>query len=191
MRKIKFKLLTQQQIEVLVTDVRLFGEMINVILKSDLADKIKVGEVKFIERETKTEYGNINEAILPAGDCLFFVTPIKTKSGMNILDWDEITDMSYKELRTYGSQLNNENGACIILTGNRDDILDSFKMWHVTLSNDEMVEEDYTVILLQAIKLIEEAIILGKAENIEYAINGVTFEELEKEALLLKNLLNK
>jgi len=194
MRNIKFKLLTQQQVETLTTDARTFGQMVEAINASDFAGKINLKGVKFIERETKVEYGSINDALLPVGDCLFFVTPVKTKSGANVLPWEDVDNMSYQELRTYGASLNTENNAGIALTGKRTDILNAFRVYYDNLPKEEEVL-DYKTLLNQAIVIIQKAITLGQtfkeAEPIEFAVDGVTFEELANEAEALKKLLNK
>jgi len=201
MRTIKFKLLTQQQLETIKVTVTTFGELKTEILKSEMAEKINFDGVKFIERNSKAEYGSIDEAILPIGDLLFFVTPTKTDSGCGdtqspLKPISEIEDMSYNEIRTYISLLNKAETSAIDLTGTRNDIIARYIEWFNTieiLADDEIEDGSIQDLLYQSITLIEKAIILYSKlpENKQFAIEGITVEQLQEEAELLKAKLNK
>lgn len=209
MRTIKFKLLTQQHLETIAitTPLFTFGDLKTHILNSDITDKINFNNVKFFERTTKAEYGAFDDAILPTGNLLFFVTPTKTDSGVDeairILSLSEITKMTYNELRTYISKLNKTTDTQINLQGTRSDIITRYAHWiqlGSTDNNKETIEEnpdeksdDIVKLLTHSLSLIEKAIKLyselPKPE--EYAIDGVTIKELEKEATQLKDQLKK
>jgi len=84
-RVVKLKLLTQQDVITVKTSARTRGE-----LCSELSSYgINWGSVKLIDRATHDTY-ELDEAVLPAIDCLLFVVPIKTKSGV---------DLSYREVK--------------------------------------------------------------------------------------------
>ena len=101
MRKISFKLLTQAQLEVLETSARTLGELKAEISRNQrLRGKIAFGEVQLIERETKATFGDIDDAILPATDCIMFVVPRKTKSGA-----PDLASMSYTALKAEAQRL--------------------------------------------------------------------------------------
>lgn len=193
MRTITFKLLTQVQVEKIQSNARTFGELKEELLNGVLKDKINFEEsIKFIEKSNLTEYGNIPEAILPAGDCLFFVTPVKNKAGMDILSTEQLSKMGYNELRAYGSALYHEYGGKIDMSGKKVDVLENIINYANELASEELdleIEEntEVKIILLSAISLIERAI--GKLKENNY-VEGITYEELEVEALRLKNLLN-
>lgn len=87
MRTIKFKLLTQNLPVTLETNATTYAELEKDIMSTDLADKINLGNVKLIERLTKAEYGSVPDAVLPEGDIMFFVTPKKTKSGVEYINY--------------------------------------------------------------------------------------------------------
>ena len=125
-RKIKLKLLTQVKLEVIETNVRTFGELVDLIKKdSDLNSAVFGGgdDIVMIDRDTKVEYGNIPAAVLPATDCIMFIQPVKTKSGADFqYSSSEISKLPYNDLRSYGSKLNRENNANIDLSGNTSEL---------------------------------------------------------------------
>jgi hypothetical protein len=78
MRTIKLKLLTQQQLEVVETNARTFGE-----LKSELEYLgINWNNNKLIDRSTKTTF-ELDNALLPSGDSIMFQMPTKSESGLS------------------------------------------------------------------------------------------------------------
>lgn len=199
MRTIKFKLLTQVQLEKVEAEVTTFGQLKDAVLKSEFGSKINFNGVKFIERNSKAEYGSIDEAILPAGDLLFFVTPTKTDSGLGdsfeVMPVEALEEMGYNELKSYGSKVNHELGEEIDLSGKRDDILERLVDWTENLEIPEESIDAIPTLLSDAIELISQAIemylAMPEGERPEYAIEGVTVEELQAEAERLKQLLNK
>lgn len=211
MRKISFKLLTQSQLETIETDARTLRDLEKVIINGELADKINLGKVKFVDKATYAEYGNIPEAVLPSIDCILFVTPINTKSGAditpeNFLDFDEealaefFNELGYNELRTFGSQLNRTKDAGISLHDKRDDILQRILDYVITLKEFQELENSFSEvfvdafptnnkdILLDAISLIERVIV--NLKETEDVATSITCTELQTEANRLRDLLN-
>ena len=86
-RVIKLKLLTQTELVKVESSARTFGE-----LKSELKSKqinIDFSSAKLIDKLSKASY-EVDEAVLPAVDCLMFVMPTKSKAG---------ADLPYKEVK--------------------------------------------------------------------------------------------
>lgn len=196
MSKYAFKLLTQVQLEKLETNVRTFGELKQAILNSPMRGKINFNEVKFIEKETKAEYGSIDDATLPTGDLLFFVTPTKTKSGVEItadnflqFDMDEVLEfvdnLGYNEIRRFASFLNNK-GANITISGTRYEIAERVSNYIETKfeETDSKVEELIEVLsdAVESIQLVIKALESGAITKVD---------ALQAEAERLRNLLNK
>jgi hypothetical protein len=78
-RTIKLKLLTQTSLVAVETSVRTLAEFKELpeVIKMDL----KWNQIKLIDRATKNSI-DLDSALLPAIDCIIFVTPTKTDSGM-------------------------------------------------------------------------------------------------------------
>ena len=197
MRKISFKLLTQASLEKIEANVTTFGDLKRAITNSSIARKINFNEVKFIEKNTKAEFGSIDEAILPAGDLLFYVTPVKTKSGLNItpenflqFSQEEVINfmdsLGYNEIRTFGSKLNSLNpSAKISLTGTRADICENvcdFILEEFENMPDIETLKDNLTEAIELITVVKEALDKGVIGS---------FDELQAEAERLSKLLNK
>lgn len=201
MRTIKFKLFTQTALESLTTDARTFGELKQAIKNSpNLVGKISFDNVQFIERETKVAYGNIEEAVLPAVDCIMFVTPTQTKLGATYPTLEEVDNMSYNELRSLGSKLNKEEMAGLDLSGKRADILEEILTYvKISILRDESQKASISEVnVLEKLDLIsryasevkeEVSGLLLKANTPvvveEPAVIKVTVEMLEAEAKTL------
>jgi hypothetical protein len=155
----------------------------------------------FVEKTTLSEYGKIDEALLPAGDCIFFVLPIKNKAGLDLNSIEELKTLNYNELRTYCALINEVKDAKIDQSGSRVDILNraikftqaqlkvNTKAKKVEEAKEVIVDNSINELLLDAINLIEKAIELSKDNNSQLA-DGITYEELHEEALRLKAILN-
>lgn len=85
-RTIKLKLLTQQELVKISTNVRTFGEFKK--LEEVAALGIDWENSLLIDRASSTSF-NLDEAVMPSVDSIMFVTPTKTKSGA----------LSYKEAK--------------------------------------------------------------------------------------------
>jgi len=180
MRKIRFKLLTQIQLETIESNARTFGELKEQVQNSLISDKIRFDGVQFIERETKAAYGAINEAILPQTDLLFYVQPLETKSGV------DFENMSYTDLYKLCSKLNRENNAGIKFNQlPKYKIIENLKKHYNAVKTEETkVSKSIIVNKLNNVisQLIEIAEILNDSSfGEDYAI-AVTLEEIEKES---------
>lgn len=199
MRKIKFKLLTQTQLEVLETSARTFGELKKEMAAHAVLSSVNFNNNQLIERSTKVAYQNIDEAVLPPVDCIMFQTATKTDSGCDLPTAESLKEMGYNELRTLGSKLNKENGANIDLTGKRVDILermvDYVEDMEFNLDSDEMESpldlaintlEDTVELLRNYKEMLEE-----EEYNSTDIIELVTLEDLEEEAKQIQNCFPK
>ncbi len=180
MRKIRFKLLTQIQLETIESNARTFGELKQEVLNSEISDKIKFDGVQFIERETKAAYGAIADAILPQTDLLFYVQPLETKSGV------DFENMSYTDLYKLCSKLNRENNAGIKFNHlTKSEIIRNIENYYrmVDVKNNK-ASKSVVVSKLDSViaQLIEISQILQESTlGEDYAI-AVTLDELEKES---------
>ena len=217
MKQIKFKLLTQDKVETVEGDVKTVGNLKNLIRNNAaLAGKISLETkiineggftftetVSFIEKNTLAEYGTADEAILPAGDCFFYVTPIRTKSGIEVSDLteksitqieEELDELGYNELRSFGSKLNKDWDAKIDLGGKRVDMLENILDFVFDYYEGQKGSEG-TEVLANSVDLMVEAtnLILQFIETykpgIQY-VDGITHEELHAKALRVKEMFN-
>ena len=185
MKTFKFKLLTQTSLETLVTNAVTFGEL-KAEIKSNpsLSAKINFSSSQLIERNTKVSYKDIDEAILPSTDAIFFVNPVKTKSGL--VGIEEVRDMGYNQLRTLGSSLNKEHNAGIDLSGKAAEISDRICAWL-----EDQVEEEEGTSKEEVQELVEQLVATAqllseKVANLRFSEEAlavkVTLAELEEEA---------
>lgn len=89
-RTIKLKLLTQNNLVSVVTGVRTLAEFKKT--PEVLALNIDWESTKLIDRESKAIF-DLDEAVMPAINAIMFVTPTKTKGGI------DYSLMSYSDLR--------------------------------------------------------------------------------------------
>ena len=89
-RVIKLKVLTSTNVVTINTNVRTFGEFKNLPEVKSLG--IDWSSAKLIDRATKASF-ELDEAVLPAVDCIMFHTPTKSKAGA---DWSKV---AYKECK--------------------------------------------------------------------------------------------
>lgn len=223
MTTFKFKLTTQVQLEILEAEARTFGELKQAIKNSPLGEKISferqkeiregiewIKTIKLIEKNTLAEYGNLDDAALPAGDTLiFFVTPIEHKSGLYPDDLDRLTkdelldqleEMGYNELRSFGSQLNRSKDADIDLSGRRDNILINIMDWVEEYyeeddNNTEVQNSEIKDLLESAVSIIIDAIEALQNLELTYAteelVDGtMTASQLHERALDIQKRLN-
>jgi len=190
MRTINIKLAAVRGLIKVETNATTLGELKKEISENYSDQNIPTTNVKFVDIKTKNSLED-DRALLPAGDAYFLPVPITSKSGVEILSEEEVDEMGYNEARSYGSALNKENGAAIALSGRRDDIVPRIKEF---LASQNSADGQQAVGLLKdAVELINAAISKVKeiksGTEVEYAIPGMTLEELEKECdLLMKKL---
>lgn len=172
MRTIKLKVLTQNELVVVETNARTFGEF-----KTEVSGLgIDWSSAKLIDKASKASF-EVDNAILPATDALMFVMPVKSKAGASR---SEMT-AAVKALKEKGVEI-------------------PFNYTHATnkqledfLSSQTTEEEPAEVIFLKPGKYIlvveenetenaEEAVAKFKATLVEW----VTFDDLQKEAEELK-----
>ena len=225
MTTFKFKLTTQVALETLESNAQTFGELKRDIQNSELADKISferktehrdgqewVRTIKLIERNTQAEYGAVDDARLPAGDSLiFFVTPIEHKGGLvaaedlhlesyEILE-EELQELGYNEIRSFGSKLNRVHDADIDLSGKRDEMLENILDWLEEYYAEE--EDDNAVITIQttedasatdllsaAVHLIVRCIDLLESDQAADVVDNTTLTQLHEDALELQRKMN-
>lgn len=195
MRKIKFKLLTQTQLEVLETSARTFGELKEEMAAHAVLSSVNFNNSQLIERSTKVAYQNIDGAVLPPVDCIMFQADTKTNSGCDLPTVESLKEMGYNELRTLGSKLNKENGANIDLTGKRVDILERM----VNCVEDmefNFDEEELESPLDYAIKNLEESLEIlrdykADEEEATNVVEFLTLEDLEDEAKEIQKCFSK
>ena len=191
MRKIKFKLNTQTNLEVIETNARTFGELKAEMSKHSVLGTVNFGNSQLIERDTKVMYGAIDDAILPAVDCIMFVTPVKTNSGCDVPSEADLLEMGYMELRSLGSKLNKEANAGINLQGKRYDILERILGYRASLNEVELTLVDEAYYHLNELKsIIAELSKVTKTPEEPTAIK-VTLSQLEEEAKQLAELFKK
>lgn len=186
MRKISFKLLTQSSILSIDTDATTFGQLKEEVKVNGL--DVSFENNQFIDRATKVSYGAIDEAILPVVDSIFFVVPLKTKSGMNV------DSMSYLQVRQAIID-ENKKGARLSILGSTDTLKARLKDYILTTG----VEETSNETLAECIQIIRENVtnILDQVEILETlkvgkeeVLFGVTLDQLKEEGEQLRKLLS-
>lgn len=180
MRNINLKLLTQREPVRLETSATTFGELKEEIVKAGVS--IDFSNAQFIERVTKAEFGHIDSALLPPGDILLYVVPVKTKLGATDVD-----ALSYKELRNYVVLLNKERGAKISFLGSKETMLKKVKEF----LSEEKTESPVDKIKAMAESILEQVTLLksyAKARN--DVVYQVTLDDLDVEINELKKLLS-
>lgn len=221
MTTFKFKLTTQVALETLESNATTFGELRRDIENSELAKKISferstenrdgqewVKTIKLIERNTQAEYGAISEAKLPAGDSIiFFVTPIEHKGGLvevealhaesfEVLE-EELDELGYNEIRSFGSKLNRVHDANIDLSGKRHEMLENIIDWladfyagepETTINITE--SDDVTELLSTAVHIIVRCIDLLESDLTADVVDNTTLAQLHEDALVLQAKLN-
>lgn len=196
MRKIKFKLLTQNELVTIETNARTFGELkADVVANPATKNTISFVNNQFVERETKVSYGNIDAAVLPSTDCFMFVIPLKTKSGA-LPTVEEISEMGYNELRQLGSKLNKENKAGLDLSGKRNELFDTIADWIKDQEEEECCDAEENTPgywldqIVSAVEQLKGMSFSASPTPEEPTALKITLSQLEDEAQALRKLLN-
>ena len=197
----KFKLLTQGNLFTYETNARTFGEFKEEIrTSSDLRSKFGVSdssdlsELHLIERSTKTSYV-VDSAVMPSTNALFFVSLTKSKGGAMFGESFFSRDMSEDDTDELAEYLNEQYDAEIdTLLNTKEEVLDQIEDFYAaqkaeeeevripktidlrTMSSKEKLEAVADLLLNISLQLDDDADITG------VCIEGVTFEQLEKEA---------
>ncbi|NCC41805.1 MAG: hypothetical protein EOM21_20805 [Gammaproteobacteria bacterium] len=226
MTTFKFKLTSQVALEVLESNARTFGELKRDIQNSPLGDLIKFDKktemrngvqwestIKLIEKNTKVEYYNIDEAIIPQGETvIFFVLPFEHKGGMVGYEdiardipncsydeypslEEEIMELGYNEIRKLATLLKKDLNADIEIIGKRADILFNVLSWlHDYLEKDIFNPDELAEVtpISEAIDLLTQAIevLRGYVDPDGYYADTTTLSELHVQALDLQRRIN-
>jgi hypothetical protein len=180
MRKISFKLLTQVQLESIETDARTLGQLKSEINSNrNLSGKIRFGEVQLVDRDTKVTYDSLDDAILPATDCIMFVVPKKTKSGAK----PDLDSMTFTQLKELAEKLEEEDDNLMFDTdGTAAELYDELNDYYDNLP--DVAEEVKTIkdSLIEVTDIINDILPRLDALNIEEATAlRVTTNQLQKE----------
>lgn len=194
----KFKLLTQGNLFTYETDARTFGDFKNEIRASDelrskfgVSSSSDLSELHLIERSTKTSYV-MDSAVMPTNNALFFVSLTKSKGGMALFGESFYTrDMSEDDADELAEYLNEQYDADIDIMAPHDEVLDQIEDFYASqrepepvtktvdmrnMSSREKLETIADILLDVSLQLDDDTDITG------VCIEGVTFEQLEKEA---------
>lgn len=233
MTTFRFKLLTEINLVSLESNAQTFAELKADIADSPLAEKISFERttevrdgqnwtrtIKLIEKNTRAEFGSIDDARLPAGDVItFFVTPLEHKGGsglnntelrnivqsLNEYSFEEVYAMlekwDYNQLRRFGTVVKTEFKADIDLLGSRENILANILDWiNEFLQKKENDCEENKQIKVEAIEEVTPLALIEMALGLLIAATDILKEteeysselsELHEKALELQRLLNK
>ena len=187
MRKISFKLLTQSSLVSIETSARTFGELKTAVSEAGLGDAVSFANNQFIDKATKVAYSKIDDAVLPATECILFVVPLQTKSGV------DVDSMTYLQVRDYVSELNKTQGAKISIIGSAETLRNKVKEF---LGANEPVPSVDMKACLQAIReacttILDQVDVLESmpVSTPEEVAFSVTLKELQNEAENLKKIL--
>jgi hypothetical protein len=190
-RTIKLKLLTQTGVVKVESALRTFGE-----LKQDPTVK-KLGidwqNTKLIDKDTRATF-DLDDSILPAIDCILFVTPTKTKSG---------ADLPYKEVKQKIKEFK-EKGGLVPFNYTQATTEDLNKFWNKAKSIKLSARKEGKPVA-KAKASIDKMVgsLIGKKEEAKLKetiipsiplgeiVEVVTKEDLQKEAEEIKSLVNK
>lgn len=172
MRKIKVKSPDRSDLVVFET---------NAVTKSDLLAQlsnvgISTNNINLVDYHSDVTY-ELDQAVLPAIDCLLLIVPTKTSQGALDYTIEELSEMGYNELRSYGSKLN-KAGTKIDLSGKRGDILERLIAYTYETKEEDAETDDIVYIPISRAALLQ---VLGPKEvpEINYAIDPITYDQLE------------
>ena len=181
MRTITFKLLTSANLEEFQTNARTFGELKSEIERdSRMSQLISFGNVKLFERKTKAEFGSLDEAILPEGNCVMFVVPNKTKSGARI----NLENATIAELKVEARAIMDKNDSAYFdLDGSAAELYDELSEYY-----DENPETPNNSVVIDRVvaDLNQATSILNNVISTLLEANLVDVEELSSEAIQLQ-----
>lgn len=202
MRTFKFKPLRSNIIFSIDTDARTMQELRTEILKnSELVAKFDVrhnsnlSEISLIDRHTKTSY-HLDDAILPPGDALFFVSLTKSDGGGYVPGmgerWEEF---SYNQLRELCALLNEKyDGDFDIISRDKEQLLDDLAYYYDTTGQDILYKEEAARHEMgkSSLQAIQEELILcaevitsianNLPEDLDEYVDGVTVAQLTSES---------
>ena len=172
MRKIKVKSPDRSDLVVFET---------NAVTKSDLMVElsnvgISTNNINLVDYHSDVTY-ELDQAVLPAIDCLLLVVPTKTSQGALDYNVEELNEMSYNELRSYGSKLN-KTGAGIDLSGKREDILERLIAYTYETVKEAVETDDIVYIPISRAALLQ-SLGIKIVPEVNYAMDPITYDQLE------------
>ena len=179
-RTIKLKVLTSTQVVTIETGIRTFGEFKALPQVEELG--IDWSSCKVIDRATKASF-ELDEAVLPAINCILFQTITKSKAGM---DW---ATADYQECKEEIKALK-EEGVKIPFnyTHASTDTLREFLSDFYAEEEDlvDITEKDDVETIIATIENLLEilkvkASFLSDTEDAEELVDAVTVDDLEDE----------
>lgn len=184
MRVLKLKVLTQNELVKVETNVATFGELKNESVVKAL--DIDWSKAKLIDRLSKAEF-TLDAAVLPAVDSVLFVMPTQSKAG---------ADLSYKELKEAIKEYK-ANGGSVPFNYTQASTSSLNKFWKSVENSKNVVEEiqketeenkapcteELETITLKPGKyvLVVEGVEVKDIEEIQF-VDDTTLEDLEFEA---------
>ena len=184
MRKIRIKSPDRQNLVVIETSAVTKGQLIEEITSLELG--ISTVDINFVDYHSDVTY-SLDGAVLPGIDCLLLIVPTKTSQGAFDYTEEELNELGYNSLRSYGSRLNREYDANINLSGKRDDILENILEYYneVAISQDIPPEDDEVVyipvskaVLMQVLNLVPEEL----AVKLTYAELNAKYDKVLAES---------
>jgi hypothetical protein len=169
MRTLSLKVLTQNSLVKVETDVRTLGEFKKETVVKGL--EIDWANIKLIDRASKNSY-EVEDAVLPSVNAILFIMPTKSKAG--VYSYQEAKQL-VKEYKSNGGEVpfNYTQASAVKL----NEFLDSIEVKGV---EDEMVDT-YTEPTIDAPEIEE-------IEKVEF-IDPTTLDDLNEEAKALKRIL--
>ena len=173
MRKIKIKSPDRQNLVTIETSAVTKGQLIEEINSSDLG--ISTANINFVDYHSDVTY-SLDAAVLPGIDCLLLIVPTKTDQGIDFIDVDNLEEMGYNDLRSYGSKLNKEHSANIDLSGKRSDILEAILDYYDSFEelDDLGTDEEFVYVPFKRSDLVK----ILNLSPVEY-VDGITLQQLE------------
>lgn len=208
MRTFKFKLLTGNALFPLETNARTMGDLraeiranSELVRKFDLNPGSDLSEINLIDRATRISY-QLDDAVLPTTDTIFFVSFTKSKGGAYIPGMHEdLEEYTFSELKELQQLLNEQYGATV-RGGNKTQLLESLGDFYYEKLEEEAADalpsEDEFVDLslverlgLCAIIISDTAQKLQDREIGEELADYVTMKQLNEESERIYAALRK
>jgi len=182
MRTLSLKVLTQNSLVKVETDVRTLGEFKKETVVKGL--EIDWANVKLIDRASKNSY-EVEDAVLPSVNAILFIMPTKSKAG--VYSYQEAKQL-VKEYKSNGGKVpfNYTQASAIKL----NEFLGSIEVKGVENEVVDTYTEPTNVIHLSpgVYTLIVDAPEIEEIEEVEF-IDPTTLDDLNEEAEALKRIL--
>ena len=182
MRTIRIKSPDRQSLVVFRTSAVTRGELIKEINESELG--ISTANIDFVDYNSDVTY-SLDGAVLPSIDCLLLIVPTKTSQGSFDYTIEELYELGYNDLRSYGSKLNKTLGANIDLSGNRSNILNNILDYYEEMESlkdddyeddDDYETDDFIYVPVKKSDVLE---ILNLKNNCDDIAVSITYSDIE------------